>query len=390
MRILKLSKALFLNDVREFSGFFWPFVFPLILFFILVSVFSGMSSTDGGIVFRLGIVKEENLAGFGTILEQVIEQIQPEPFQVVAFDSLEEAQKNLQLKKIDLVLRIPKGLSMAMARVILFAGQPTKIELYTLANSYESQLAGKILQSILQQVDLEMAKQVISRTGGEYKEVEFVAKPIERKKASNEFHYATYVFPAVLLMSIMSLAFFNLPLGLINNREEGVNRRLYTTPTNALDYLSSMGLSLLVSMVISCALIYLMGLTLYKVNNLCLSVGFILRLLYSIAVCFSVGIVIVSFCRRFSTALVVTQIAYQILMFLGGFYFPVLNFNMPWPIKVVARILPTTYLVENLRVSLGLRVYSFSEFELWLIPGIWILASILAFSFNFKRVMGYE
>ncbi len=40
MRILKLSKALFLNDVREFSGFFWPFVFPTdFVFSLLVSVF---------------------------------------------------------------------------------------------------------------------------------------------------------------------------------------------------------------------------------------------------------------------------------------------------------------------------------------------------------------
>lgn len=390
MRILKLAKAFFLNDIREFSGFFWPFIFPLILFFILVSVFSGTSSVSSGVVFKLGIVKEEEFAGFGKILEQIIEQIQPELFQVTMFDNFDEAQKSLQSKKIDLVLRIPKGLNMAMARVMLFAGNPAKIEVYTLANSYESQMAGRIFQSILQQVDLEMSKQAISRTGGEYKNIEFVAKSVEKQTRSNGFHYPTYVFPAILLMAIMSGALFTLPLGLIYNREQAVNKRLYTTPTDSFDYLSSLGLSLFTSMVLSCVLIYVMGLTVYKIDNLCLSVGFISKLLYSIAVCFSLGIVVVSFCRRFSTALVVTQIAYQILMFLGGFYFPVLNFDMPRLIKILARVIPTTYLVENLRYSLGLHFYNFSQIELWLIPGFWIIASVIVFSLNFKKVMGYE
>ncbi len=390
MRILHLAKAFFLNDVREFSGFFWPFIFPLILFFILVSVFSGTFSNDSGISFRLGIVKEENLAGFGKILEQLIEEIQPQPFRIITYENLDKAQKDLQLKKIDLVLRIPKGLNMELTRAMIFSGAPAKVELYTLANSYESQVAGRIIESIFQQVDLEMAKQVVSKTGGEYRSVEVKVEPIQKQSRSNQFHYPTYLFPAILLMSIMSGALFSLPLGLINNREQAVNKRLYTTPTSSFDYLLSLGLSLFTSMVLSCALIYAMGLALYRVSDLCLSAGFILKLLYSIAVSFSLGIMVASLCRRFSTALVVTQIVYQVLMFLGGFYFPVLNFNMPWSIKVIARALPTTYLVENLRISLGHSLYNFSQTELWIIPGFWMLASIAIFFINFKKVMGYE
>lgn len=390
MRIFKMAKAFFLNDIREFTGFFWPFIFPLILFFILVSVFSGTSSVDSPVVFKLGIVKEEDFAGFGKIIEQIMEKIQPEPFQVTVFENLDEAQKNLQMKKVDLIVRIPKGLNMAMARVLLFSGSPAKIEIYELANVFESQIASRIFQSIFQQVDLEMAKQAISRTGGEYKVVEFAAKPVEKQERSHKFHYPTYVFPAILLMAVMSLAIFNFPLWLINNREEAVNKKLYTTPTSSFEYLLSLGLGLSISMIISCVVIYITGLTFYKVSTFCLSIDFILKLLYSIAVCFSMGIVVVSFCRKFSTALVVSQIAYQLLMFLGGFYFPVLNFNMPEPVKFVARVMPTTYLAENLRHSLGLKFYSFSQMELWLIPGLWVIASVAVFSVNFKKVMGYE
>ncbi|MCS7175383.1 ABC transporter permease [Pseudothermotoga sp.] len=389
MKIFKLAKAFFLNDVREFNGFFWPFVFPLILFFILSSVFSGFYN-DEGVSFKLGVFKEEEPAGFGKIVSQVLEQISPKPFQIVYFDDFEEAQRNLQLKKIDVVLKIPKGLNLALARSVLFAGEAVKLEVYTLVNSTESETAGRILQSIFQSVDVEMTKQILSRTGGKYTPVEFELKPIEKRGISREFKYTTYIFPAILLMSILSLAVFNLSLNLIYNREAGVNKKLYTTPIKALEYFFSLGLSIFVSMVLSCILIYMMGLGVYKVSTLSLSLSFIAKLLYSMLVCFSIGMMIVSFCKRFSTAMVVAQISYQIMMFLGGFYFPILSIDMPFFIKAIAYVLPTTYLVENLRVSLYHSVYDLSQLQLWLVPSVWFVASIVLFSLNFKKVMAYE
>ncbi|MEN3008144.1 ABC transporter permease [Pseudothermotoga sp.] len=389
MNIFKLAKAFFLNDVREFNGFFWPFVFPLILFFILSSVFSGFYN-DEGVSFKLGVFKEEEPAGFGKIVSQILEQISPKPFQIVYFDDFEEAQRNLQLRKIDVVLKIPKGLNLALARVVLFSGEAVKLEVYTLVNSTESETAGRILQSIFQSVDVEMSKQILSRTGGKYTPVEFELKPIEKRGTSREFKYTTYIFPAILLMSVLSLAVFNLSLNLIYNREAGVNKKLYTTPIKALEYFFSLGLSIFVSMVLSCIIIYMMGLGVYKVSTLSLSSSFIIKLLYSMLVCFSIGMMIVSFCKRFSTAMVVAQISYQIMMFLGGFYFPILSIDMPFFIKAIAYVLPTTYLVENLRVSLHHSVYDLSQLQLWLVPSLWFVASIVLFSLNFKKVMAYE
>jgi len=79
-----------------------------------------------------------------------------------------------------------------------------------------------------------------------------------------------------------------------------------------------------------------------------------------------------------------------VFMFLGGFYFPVLNFDMPQAVKWFAKALPTTYLVESLRASLGYDVYSFSEATFWTVPSVWLGVSLIVFIFNFKRVMSYE
>ncbi|MGJ8455005.1 ABC transporter permease [Pseudothermotoga sp. U03pept] len=389
MKIIKLSRALLLNDIREFNGFFWPFVFPLILFFILTSVFSGAYS-DGGVTFKLGVVKEVELSGFGKILDQVLGSISPDPFQITYFEDLEEARKNLQTKKIDLILKIPKDFNMALARVMLFSQGVANLEFYARANSVESEMAKRILQSILGTIDLEISKQKIARSGGNYTQVNFELIPVQKQTQNEKFHYPTYIFPAVILMSVLSLGFFNLPLGLIYNRESGINKRLYSTPVRSLEYLSSFGLSVFFSMVLSSVIIYAMGLAIYKVSNLVLSAGFILKLLFSIVVSFSIGITVVSVCRRFSTAIVTVQILYQLMMFLGGFYFPVLNLNMPVFIRAIAYVLPTTYLAENLRYSLHQGVYTFSQFQLWAVPLAWVAVSIVAFAFSFKKVMGYE
>jgi len=390
VKIFRLAKAFFLNDVREFNGFFWPFIFPLVLFFILSSVFSGFYEEDTSVNFKLAVVKEEELAGFGRIVAQVLEQIEPEPFKIVYFEDIEQAKNDLRSRKVDALLRIPKGLNLAMARTMLFSGEAVKLEIYTLANSAESETAGRVLESIFQAVDVEMTKQLLSRTGGQYVPVELELKPVKRGGTSENFRYQTYIFPAILLMSILSLAVFNLPLELIHNRESGANKKLYTTPIKALEYFFSLGLSILISMLLSSALIYAMGLGVYRVSELSLSLSFILKLFYSMLVCFSVGMMVASLCRRFSTAMVTVQISYQVMMFLGGFYFPILSIDMPWFIKSIAYVLPTTYLAENLRISLLHNVYSLSELSLWLVPIVWVVASILIFSLNFKKVMAYE
>jgi ABC-2 type transport system permease protein len=75
-------------------------------------------------------------------------------------------------------------------------------------------------------------------------------------------------------------------------------------------------------------------------------------------------------------------------MFLGGLYFPV--FDIPWTIRWLVYVLPTTYLVELLRTSIGYGVSSINTVFLFLVPGIWLIASIVLFTVNFKKVMGYE
>ncbi|AEH50451.1 ABC transporter permease [Pseudothermotoga thermarum] len=388
MKIFKFAKAIFLNETREFNGIFWSFIFPLILFFILVSVFSGMySENPSSINFRLGLVWNESPAGFGKILDEVLAQLNPEPFSINRFQSIEEAIDALKKGKIDCILNVPSGFNAAMFRA-LFAQSPAKVELYKISNTFESSLATQILENVLQQIDLEMGRQSFARLNRPYEE--FVIQSIPVQRQASKFNYNNYIFPGIILMAILSIGIFNLSLNLIYNRTEGVNKRIYTTPTNGLQYFFSMILSFTFMMIISAVLVYSVGLTIFKVDKSVLSLDFIVRLIFSMLVSLSFGMMIASFFKKFSTAMVFCQISYQLLMFLGGLYFPVLNFGMPKIMNYIALSLPTTYLVENLRTVIGQSPYNFSSIQLWGVPAIWLIAGLVVFLLNFRKVMSYE
>lgn len=227
--MLKLTKGILLDTLRDFEAVFWPLVFPVILFFILVSVFGGMG-TSNPVRFKLGILQRTQLTGFGKILENVIEQIHPEPFHVVKYEDPSRALKHLQSDKIQLLLEIPDTFNMDLTRAILTSGRSNvSLKVHCLAGKMESETAATILQTILSTLNIEIFKRA---RPGNFTEVNFQLNTVGKPNA-HSFHYATYLFPGILLMAIMSFGFFHLPLWLVFNRTSGLNKRLYASPRHA-------------------------------------------------------------------------------------------------------------------------------------------------------------
>jgi len=49
--------------------------------------------------FKVGVVFEERLVGFAEFLNQVLKAVQPEPFQLSEYDTLEKALEDLEKEK---------------------------------------------------------------------------------------------------------------------------------------------------------------------------------------------------------------------------------------------------------------------------------------------------
>ena len=122
-RIWNFTSGLFKSEIREFQVMFWSFIFPLILYFILTSVFGSLYGDDTqGISFRVGIVREESLSGLGMILDEVIEDISSEngPFVKKEYGSIDEALIDLKEGKQDIVLVIPEGPAQKLQAPLFF------------------------------------------------------------------------------------------------------------------------------------------------------------------------------------------------------------------------------------------------------------------------------
>ena len=385
-RMLKFTSGLFKNEIREFQVMFWSFIFPLILYFILTSVFGGMASGNSqGISFNLGIVKEENLTGFGRVLDEVLGSISSHggPFVQREYGNLDEALEDLKNGKQDIVLVIPKGTNAKMTGSLMLQVGDVPLRMHYISGKESSSIAANILGEIMNEVNLEIKK----RQDENYIDIASTNNVVSAKQEKG-FDYNEYIFPGVALMMILSVSLFNSPIGLIQYRVSGTNKKLYTTPLKPLEYFSAHFVKLVFTMLMSLVLLYIIALTVYRVQGTIFDPGFILSLIYSMLVSVSFGLMVASFAKKLSTATVVGQSLYQVMMFMGGLYFPV--FDMPWGLRWIVYLLPTTYLVELSRRFMGYTIAPISMTWLIVVPLIWMIFSVSVFALNFRKVMGYE
>jgi len=385
-RMLKFTSGLFKNEIREFQVMFWSFIFPLILYFILTSVFGGMASGNSqGISFNLGIVKEENLTGFGRVLDEVLGSISSHggPFVQKEYGNLDEALEDLKNGKQDIVLVIPKGTNAKMTGSLMLQVGDVPLRMHYISGKESSSIAANILGEIMNEVNLEIKK----RQDENYIDIASTNNVVSAKQEKG-FDYNEYIFPGVALMMILSVSLFNSPIGLIQYRVSGTNKKLYTTPLKPLEYFSAHFVKLVFTMLMSLVLLYIIALTVYRVQGTIFDPGFILSLIYSMLVSVSFGLMVASFAKKLSTATVVGQSLYQVMMFMGGLYFPV--FDMPWGLRWIVYLLPTTYLVELSRRFMGYTIAPISMTWLIVVPLIWMIFSVSVFALNFRKVMGYE
>ena len=385
-RMLKFTSGLFKNEIREFQVMFWSFIFPLILYFILTSVFGGMASGNSqGISFNLGIVKEENLTGFGRVLDEVLGSISSHggPFVQREYGNLDEALEDLKNGKQDIVLVIPKGTNAKMTGSLMLQVGDVPLRMHYISGKESSSIAANILGEIMNEVNLEIKK----RQEENYIDIASTNNVVSAKQEKG-FDYNEYIFPGVALMMILSVSLFNSPIGLIQYRVSGTNKKLYTTPLKPLEYFSAHFVKLVFTMLMSLVLLYIIALTVYRVQGTIFDPGFILSLIYSMLVSVSFGLMVASFAKKLSTATVVGQSLYQVMMFMGGLYFPV--FDLPWGLRWIVYLLPTTYLVELSRRFMGYTIAPISMTWLIVVPLIWMIFSVSVFALNFRKVMGYE
>jgi ABC-2 type transport system permease protein len=191
-----------------------------------------------------------------------------------------------------------------------------------------------------------------------------------------------YLLPGIIVMGAMVTGIMRTSTGFVQEREQGVYRRLALTPLTRTTLLGSQILQhYLVIIVQTLLLVAIAGIAFktHLTGNL-----FLFWLTLSIgALCFmSIGFALSGLIKTVRSATPINQIAYFSLMFLGGIFFP--NSLLPHWLGNATKVLPSTQMGDALRAV----VYNGAGMgDIWLkllIMAGWIVACLVV-SIKFFR-----
>ena len=156
-----------------------------------------------------------------------------------------------------------------------------------------------------------------------------------------------FLLPGIIVMGAMMTGIMRTSLGLVQEREQGVYRRLALTPLNRQTLIGSQLLQHYIVIIVQTILLIVIGAIAFNTKltgNL-----FLFWLVLSIgALCFmSIGFALSGLIKTVRSATPINNITYFSLMFLGGIFFP--NSLLPTWLGNAARVLPSTQMGDALR-----------------------------------------
>jgi len=377
MRFWRFTRGFFLAEIREFEVLFWSIVFPLLLYVFLSAVL-GNDGKPRSMSFNLAVVNTNPASDETAMFNQTLDAVSGAegPFKVTFLGSSEEALEALKTGKQDVVAVL------AVGKITRSRGIP--ISLHSISGKESSQVAANILELVLEKTNLEIER----HRNPAFQHIGMAEEAVTVSASSPKVAYKDYLFPAVALMMMLSVALLNSPLSLGFYRSVGISRKIFTTPLRPLEYFGAHLTKLLITMLIPLVLLYAMAWFIYGVRGGIFSPGFFLSLILGMVTLISIGLVIASVAGKESSVMVIGQTLYQVLMFMGGFFFPVMG--LPWSLRWLVYVVPTTYLVELLRRGMGIQTMDMATIWLILVPLAWVIISMSVFSRNFSKVMGNE
>ncbi len=172
--------------------------------------------------------------------------------------------------------------------------------------------------------------------------------------------YINFIFPSILIMIVMWMATFLSSINFIRQKNRGILRRLYVSPMSTRSVTSEKIISNTIISLIPLPFIlgisfFILGIELNPVN----AVLVFLAASLSVVVFAIIGLIIGTFSRTESTAILGSLIIIIPLMFMSGAFYPVEAF--PSMIKHFTEMLPIN---AGIRLVEGFLFYSFDIIEL--------------------------
>lgn len=183
--------------------------------------------------------------------------------------------------------------------------------------------------------------------------------------------------PGIMAINLLAASFFGVSLYMVSLREKELYRRFWVTPLRSLTVVLAHSITALFNITIS-VILQLAVAKLWFGIHIQGSIAVLIAALLLAAFAFiPLGLIVGSVAQDMKTAPAISNLLFFPLTFLSGAAMPL--YFMPDWIQRVARLLPSTYVVELLQAVI-LRSSSFREFgnAAWVL----LLTGILGFAFN--------
>ena len=386
--ILSVAATYVVTAFRERTTLFWFLVFPLLLLLILTMVFSGIGSNS--VVFDVALIREEAsqpgfdpaymveeafrfLSGGPGVEQPLFELSEPAASADEPISAIIEAQHaRLRNGELDAVIVIPAGFSASLLERTAGGSLAGEIQVWVDTGRTTSELAFDVIGQVLATIDRELQMAVGSYDpSAEPSVVMETVSPLE----GGELAYIDFLLPGVLVMGFLTVGLFGVPGSILYGRDRGLLRRYWVTPLSVPRYLFGYGLGHLTLCVIQAAVIILLGRFGLGASVRLMQPATLLFLLLAICTFLAFGFLIASLARTESGGMAIANILNMPMMFLGGLFFSV--GDVPIALRVIMLINPVTYLAEGVRRTSGVEAGTVPWLATLLVPGAWILGSIL-------------
>jgi len=356
MNIHKLFKYNLLLFIREKQNLFLLSFFPILLYIILGESFRFLApSIKNG--ENIVVISEKELPDdYKSYLNT--------HFSINSY-VIEPITKNEETEKHFISKQIKKGFQVLS---INYREEYVDIILYTV-KGYEY-----IFNPLIQKINLQVSTY-------KNKELRFKEEVLKIKIPD----FSIFLFPGIMIMSILNTCLFGIGTELSSFREKGILKRLFITPIRMDTFLSSYLLSRFLLIVIQVILIFIVNKVIFNtglegVNFY--SLGFMLLLTTIMATL--MGFLVFSVSNSFSSSNSLSNYISMPMLFFSGSFFPIDGSPIFSKISLLIPITPTVNILRSIIIYNDKLESYMAQFALLI---IWILvfSALAMLSWKFKN-----
>ncbi len=161
--------------------------------------------------------------------------------------------------------------------------------------------------------------------------------------------YPSFLLPGIVAMSIMQTGIYGLAYWMVDLKSQGIIKRFLVTPIRSVDIILGIVSSRIIVVLVEVLSLTLVGVIFFNARFAGNFFSIFIISILGAGIFLLAGLLISNYAKTYDTAAPVTSAIGLPLTFLGNIFFPI--DSLPHILKIVAKILPTTYLADGLRQS---------------------------------------